>query len=139
MVCVYCGGETQVVNSRPQVKLMQVWRRRKCKSCGSIFSTSERIDLSGTLLIKKNDQTIEGFIREKLLLSIYRSLGHRKSAVSNSIAITNTIISKLLKNPSKPLIDRKQLIETSYEVLNHFDKAAAVHYSAYYPVKSDKS
>lgn len=136
---MYCGGETQVVNSRPQQKLKQVWRRRKCIVCGSLFTTSERIDLTKTLLIRKSDQKLEGFTREKLLLSIYTSLGHRKNAVSDSIAITDTIVSRLLKSVNQPIVDVDNLIKLSYDVLRHFDKAASVHYNAYYPIKANKT
>lgn len=138
MVCLYCGGETQVVNSRPQQKLKQVWRRRKCVVCGSIFTTSERIDLTKSLLIRKSNQKLEGFTREKLLLSIYTSLGHRKNAVSDSIAITETIVSRLLKSINQPIVDVETLIKLSHDVLRHFDTAASVHYNAYYPIKTNK-
>jgi len=136
MVCIFCDGKTQVVNSRLQKKQQQVWRRRKCPNCKNIFTTIERIDYSSSLLIDKIDGKTEHFVKEKLLLSIYSSLGHRKDPVGDSIAITDTIIAKVLKTIKTPLISRNVLIGISTDVLNRFDKTAAVHYKAYHPLKS---
>lgn len=136
MVCIYCGKATKVVNSRPQNKLKQVWRRRQCLNCKSLFTTTERIDLAKSLVLVKTDQKLEPFIKEKLLLSIFRSLGHRKSATSDAIAITDTVMAKLLKKLTSPLITPDTVIKQTSLVLSNFDQAANVHYLAYHPVKS---
>ena len=39
MNCEHCGGETQVINSRPQVTT--IYRRRECLVCHKRFSTNE--------------------------------------------------------------------------------------------------
>jgi transcriptional repressor NrdR len=134
MVCIYCSNKTQVVNSRNQTRLKQVWRRRKCSNCLNIFTTVERINLSNTLLISNKTGKVEDFLKEKLLLSIYDSLGHRDDPIRDAAAITDTIISNVLKSLKTPLIRREVLINISHDVLKKFDKAAAVHYLAYYPV-----
>jgi transcriptional regulator NrdR family protein len=117
------------------VRLKQIWRRRKCLNCHNIFSTIERINFSGSLIIENKSGKIEPFVKEKLLFSIYSSLGHRSDAVGDSIAITETIMSNLLKSLKSPLIKRNTIVETSVAVLNKFDKPASVHYKAYYPIK----
>lgn len=53
MVCIYCSGETQVINSRPQKRLNNIWRRRKCTACEGIFTTSESPDLTSSLVVIK--------------------------------------------------------------------------------------
>ncbi len=134
MVCIYCGSKTNVVNSRGQTRLKQVWRRRKCPNCKNIITTIERINFSSSLLVSTKTGKVEEFLKEKLLLSIYDSLGHRKDAINDAVAITDTIMSNILKSLKTPLIDRSTLINTSVKVLTKFDKPAAVHYKAYYPV-----
>ena len=134
MVCIYCGKKTQVVNSRNQKKLNQTWRRRKCPSCKNVFSTIERINLASSLVIKNRTNKIEGFQREKLFLSIYESLGHRKNPIEDSAAITDTVVSNLLERIKSPLIERSDLIKTCLVVIKNFDKTGAVHYAAYHPV-----
>jgi len=135
MVCIYCGAKTQVTNSRNQKKLKQVWRRRKCVNCSNIFTTIERIDYSTTLLIANNKGEVEEFIRDKLLLSIFQSLGHRASPIADAAAITDTIMSYVLNSLKTAVIKRDTLITISFNVLKKFDNAAAVHYLAYYPLE----
>jgi transcriptional regulator NrdR family protein len=137
MVCIYCGAKTQVINSRSQKRLKQVWRRRKCLACSNIFSTIERINFSNTLLITTRSGKVDDFSKEKLLLSIYDSLKHRRDALDDAIAITDTVMAKVLETLKTPLIDHNTLINISTEVLKRFDKPAAVHYSAYNPVKKN--
>ena len=136
MVCVYCGSKTQVTNSRNQKRLKQVWRRRKCTKCSNLFTTIERIDFSSTLLIVDEADNIEVFVKVRLFLSIYESLGHRVDAIGDAAAITDTVMSNVLKTLKTPLIKRESIVSIAYEVLKKFDKPAAVHYLAYYPVKT---
>jgi transcriptional regulator NrdR family protein len=137
MVCLYCRGKTQVVNSRHQKRLNQTWRRRKCSSCSNIFSTTEKINYSTTLLITNKTGTISDFSKDKLLLSVYRSLGHRDDAINDAVALTDTIMSSIIKPLATPLVDTASIVKTTYLVLSNFDKAAAVHYRAYYPLSKD--
>ena len=39
MTCPWCGGNTKVINSRPQEDI--VYRRRECLICKERFSTTE--------------------------------------------------------------------------------------------------
>jgi transcriptional regulator NrdR family protein len=98
-------------------------------------STIETLNFSGSLLVAKQSGLVEDFLREKLFLSIYRSLGHRSEAITDAVAITDTIVSDLIKKLKSPIIKREEIINASQEVLKRFDKAAEVHYKAYYPVK----
>ena len=65
MVCIYCGGETKVTNSRLQKRNNQVWRRRQCLECKGVFTTHEAVDLSSALLIDKSGAP-EPFISDLL-------------------------------------------------------------------------
>lgn len=49
MICPNCGGETEVVDSRPRNDNTIVWRRRRCISCKHRFHTVER-DITDMLL-----------------------------------------------------------------------------------------
>jgi transcriptional regulator NrdR family protein len=50
----YCGGNTCVIDTRPQTN-MRVRRRRKCRKCGARFSTVEVEARTLTALIKCRD------------------------------------------------------------------------------------
>ena len=69
MVCLQCGSETKVVNSRLQKRSNQVWRRRQCSSCQSIFTTQETADYSSIWLVKHSSGKLVPFSRDKLFLS----------------------------------------------------------------------
>lgn len=132
MVCLYCGQNTQVTNSRHQKRLNQIWRRRKCISCGAIFTTTEVVDLGGALRVHKT-AGLEPFSRDTLLLSLYESLKHRKSAIQDATALTSTVISTLHPLAEDTVIDRDVITTVSTSVLERFDKVAATHYAAFHP------
>ncbi len=132
MVCVYCGHSTQVINSRHQKKVNQVWRRRQCTNCQAIFTTREAVDTTQALRIKK-DKAYQPFSRDTLLLSIYDSLKHRKTAETDATALTATIMTKLYPLIHDATLNRTDITKTATAVLTRFDKAAATHYHAFHP------
>ena len=132
MVCIYCGSNTHVTNSRHQKRANQVWRRRKCLTCGAIFSTTEGADTSQALSVQKKDG-LEPFSRDMLLLSVYDSLRHRKSALEDATALTGTIISTLTPLADNAVLDRDVITTVTTTVLQRFDKPAATSYRAFHP------
>jgi transcriptional regulator NrdR family protein len=101
-------------------------------NCGTTFTSIEAVDLGGSVTVK-NNKALEPFQRDKLLLSIYDSLKHRKSALSDATGLTDTIIYKLYPHMQDAVIDRGNIIETVTEVLRRFDKAAATYYRSFHP------
>ncbi len=134
MVCIYCGGETQVVNSRLQKKSNQVWRRRRCLACQGVFTSYERADLAASLVFQRDKKHLEPFQRDKLFLSVYESVRHRKTAETDARALTDTILAKLRTKTQVASVDRSTLVSVSSEVLKRFDKAAYTAYLAYHPL-----
>lgn len=132
MVCIYCGQETQVINSRHQKRTNQVWRRRKCLACQAVFTTLEGVDAAQALRVK-NGKRFEPFSRDKLLLSIYDSLRHRKTAVTDATGLTATVMSLLYQSISEATLERESIVEITSAVLERFDKAAATHFRAFHP------
>ena len=134
MECILCRGKTRVINSRPQKKLRKIWRRRVCLSCGAVFTSSEQIDLEKSILVKDSESKFEPFVPEKLLLSIHDSLKHRKTALADSVALTNTIVYKMFNSLSEPVVSREAIIDLSSGVLKRFDRVSYTHYLAYHPL-----
>jgi len=132
MVCIYCGGKTQVTNSRPQKRLNQTWRRRECLACGAIFSTNEAADLSTSLAVRHQNGPVRAFSRDKLLVSVLRAVGHRRQPVEDASALTATITAKLLRSTATASVSPLDIIKTTLEALQHFDTAAAISYQAYH-------
>jgi len=122
-----------VIHSRHQKKLNQVWRRRKCKQCGAVFSTEESVTYGGTWAVRGASGALQPFSRDKLLLSLYISCKHRKSALEDASALADTVIRKLLDKARDGTLDSQMITDTAQVALNRFDKAASTHYAAYHP------
>lgn len=133
MVCIYCGGNTQITNSRPQKRLNHVWRRRKCAACGAIFTTSETPDLLSSWRIRKT-KSLEPFSRDQLFLSLYDSVRHRKTAQSDATALTDTVINRVTSWVVDGSLMQNDLTRETTEILKRFDQVAATHYAAFHPL-----
>ncbi len=134
MVCVYCGDKTRVSNSRSAKKSNRTWRRRVCTSCKSSFTTIEEVEFPSSLLFRNTLGLLEPFERDKLYISVYLACQHRKGAISEAKALTATVLARLSPHINQAVLDRQIIIEVTGEVLNRFDYAAGVQYSAYHPL-----
>ena len=143
MVCMYCGDDTQVVNSRLQRRSNQIWRRRKCRACRAVFSSLEAVDFTTSLSLATSQNIgssgkvktrLQPFSRDILFVSILDSCRHRKTAVGDATALTSTILGRILPLIHDGVIDRNDLIVIVAETLKRFDKAAHVYYAAYHPI-----
>jgi transcriptional repressor NrdR len=132
MFCINCGEKTNITNSRFSKRLKSVWRRRQCSTCKNVFTTREFVDYWRSFKVA-NSNVLEPFVRDKLFLSIYESLRHRKTAITDAEAITETVLTGLLTMRSKN-IPQKEIIKLSYVALRRFDAAAAVQFKAFHPI-----
>jgi transcriptional regulator NrdR family protein len=138
MVCIYCGSATQVINSRAQKRLNQVWRRRQCVVCGSVMTTHEATDLGATLRVAKNRDgkrapALQPFDRDHLFVSIYESCRHRPEAITDAAALVQTVLAELRPKIQEGTVTRETLVEATKQVLERFDAVAATMYQAYHP------
>lgn len=134
MVCLYCMGETEVYNSRSKRRSATVWRRRRCKACVAQFTTLETPDLQTSLLIRHEGGTLKAFSRDRLFLSLYKSLGHRDNALDDATALTATVLAKILRGSvtESGILEATVLAKTSYSTLRRYDPLAAHTYKAYH-------
>lgn len=134
MVCIYCGNDTKVINSRFQKRSNNVWRRRQCLNCNNVFTSIEQPELQGSLVVKKIGGRIEPFSSDKLLISVYEACKHRKTAVNDAAALTDTIIGRLQKHIANASLTRTDIVKVASEVLKRFDRSAQVQYLAFHPL-----
>jgi transcriptional repressor NrdR len=134
MICIYCKKETEVTNSRPKMRTPSVWRRRACLDCKQHFTSIELPDYEKALRVLGSTRKALPFSRDKLFLSLYKSLGHRSDALSSATALTATVIGRLLtKNPSADgTLNPRAIAKVSLEALKRFDPLAAATYKAYH-------
>lgn len=101
-------------------------------ACHNIFTSVEKPELAGAVVIKRQNGRLEGFEREKLLISVYESCRHRKTAVSDATALTETIIGRLQTHITDAAVGRDDIVGVTSEVLKRFDRAAQVQYLAFH-------
>lgn len=131
MVCLYCGNSTKVTNSRPQKRSNRVWRRRECLECQATITTLEKVDFETALSLERAGK-LYPFSRDTLFLSIYESLRHRPSAITDASQLTDTIITYLFPKVTHGSISRAEVVDMAKSVLTRFDTAAASHYAAFH-------
>ena len=131
MVCVYCGNKTQVINSRHQKRNNGVWRRRQCKKCMAVFTSLEQVDTQTSLVVNKSGR-LEPFSRDKVLISLYDSLKHRKTATSDASGLADTIVNQAFARNESSEIGLNALKSIILSTLDRFDPVSAVHFQAYY-------
>ena len=132
MVCIYCSGETDVINSRSQKRSNQVWRRRKCQACGAIFTTHESIDLSTALMVEVSGRHTP-FERHLILMDLLLALQDREDRYSAADEATGTVITRVLALPSKPVFKPSEISAICADVLKKLDKRAWLRYLADHP------
>lgn len=128
MNCPYCNADSKVTNSRLQKRTNSVWRRRQCLSCRAIWTTSERLQGSGTFKVDVGG-TLVDFHTELLLISLYESLKHRKTPAIDAQYVFSTVLEQLQKT-NKPVFPSSLIAQSSYKVLKNYDKLAAELYKA---------
>ena len=131
MRCPFCGkDDTQVKDSRASEDGATIRRRRLCTSCGSRFTTFERIQLRDLIVIKRNGKKIQ-FDRDKILKSMLLSLRKRQT---NDEAIDRAVngIVRQLESSGDSEIQSKFIGELVMNALAEIDNVAYIRYASVY-------
>ncbi len=131
MRCPFCGNEdTQVKDSRPTEDGSSIRRRRFCPSCGSRFTTFERVQLRDLVVIKKNGQRAP-FERDKLFRSLSIALRKRPIQEDRIDRIVSSIIRRL-ESSGESDIPAQHIGELVMEALEGLDQVAYVRFASVY-------
>ena len=131
MRCPFCGKEdTHVKDSRASEDGATIRRRRSCTSCGSRFTTFERIQLRDLIVVKRNGKKI-AFDRDKLLKSMLMALRKRQT---NDDAIERAVngIVRQLESSGDNEIQSKFIGELVMNALAEIDNVAYIRYASVY-------
>ena len=132
MKCIYCSHETKVVNSRPKKLDHQTWRRLNCTSCGSTVTSIESVSLDEALRVEKRNSGIEPFYRDKLYISIYKSIDHMPDPAVNASYLTNNVLRHMYKTkPFGPVVPSSTISKHAATTLKNFNAAASVRYLSF--------
>jgi transcriptional regulator NrdR family protein len=75
---------------------------------------------------------VQPFSRDKLLLSLHKSCGHRQTALDDATGLTDTVINKLRVHAAEGTVSKRDIAQVVQVALNRFDKVASVSYQAYH-------
>ncbi len=131
MRCPFCSSdETQVKDSRPTEDNSAIRRRRYCPSCGSRFTTFERIQLRELTVVKRNNQRVP-FDRDKLFRSILVSLRKRPVDPDRVERMVNGIVRRL-ESLGESEIPSQVIGEMVMDGLSNLDPVAYVRFASVY-------
>jgi transcriptional repressor NrdR len=131
MRCPFCGhDDTQVKDSRPTEDNSAIRRRRFCPSCGSRFTTFERVQLRDLVVVKKNGQK-EPFDRDKLARSIAIAVRKRPVEPERVERIVSGIVRRL-ESLGESEIPSTVVGEMVMDALSTLDPVAYVRFASVY-------
>ncbi len=131
MVCPFCeSADTNVINSRNKAKLSRVWRRRKCNGCLKVFTTNETPNYDQLVVTKRNGHT-ERFSYSKLFISVWRACEALPKTTEVASALTETILTKTIKESQGGAIATEQIGTLASQVLQRYNASAFVRYASY--------
>ncbi|MGE5461527.1 MAG: transcriptional regulator NrdR [Solirubrobacterales bacterium] len=132
MRCPWCGHEDdKVVDSRPAEQGTTIRRRRECRSCGRRYTTFERIEELG-LMVLKRDGTREPWDREKMVAGIRKAIVNRPVSGDEVAQVADRIETRLRRKG--PEIASQQI---GLEVLQHLQRLDHVAYIRFVSVYKD--
>ena len=131
MKCPFCNNtETQVKDSRPTEDGSAIRRRRLCPSCGSRFTSFERVQLRDLTVIKKDGKRAV-FNRDKLANSILTALRKRKVDSERVEKLISGIVRRL-ESSGEIDIPSHMIGQLVMESLSEIDQVAYVRFASVY-------
>ena len=128
MVCPYCRTKTRVVNSRPQRRRYQVWRRRQCPDCRATTTSYERLAPESVVSVSLANGQRLPLVEIAIAGPIYTALGSVTEAEAAS-ALTQTCLAKVF-DCQQAEISQRQLELIIYQTLRPYSRRAALRYLA---------
>ena len=131
MRCPFCGtDDTQVKDSRASEDASSIRRRRLCSSCGSRFTTFERIQLRDLIVLKRNGKK-DIFDREKVVKSMQIALRKRPVDMAIVERAQNGIV-RQLESSGDTEVSSDLIGELVMNALGQIDHVAYIRYASVY-------
>ena len=131
MRCPFCSFiDTQVKDSRPSQDHAAIRRRRFCPSCGSRFTTFERVQLRELTVVKRDDSRTP-FERDKLMRSINIATRKRPVDPEDIERMVNGIVRRL-ETLGENDVTSTAIGELVMDGLSQLDSIAYVRFASVY-------
>ena len=132
MRCPWCGHEDdKVVDSRPTEQGAAIRRRRQCLSCKRRYTTFERVEELGLLVVKR-DGTAEPYLREKVIAGISKAIVNRPVTEEQVLRVVDRVEVRLRRKG--PQVPSEQV---GLEILAQLAKLDQVAYMRFASVYKD--
>jgi transcriptional repressor NrdR len=129
MKCPYCGFEdSKVTDSRAMEGGIR--RRRECLSCGQRFTTAERVELGGLVVVKKDGRR-EEFSREKILLGVRKACEKRPIPHGSVEALVDDVEAQV-HDQGKAEVPTSFVGELVIDRLRELDEVAYIRFASVY-------
>jgi transcriptional repressor NrdR len=130
MRCPKCGkSETRVIDSR-DLDEASIRRRRECETCGTRFTTYERIEAPRLTVIKR-DGARQEFDREKLVSGLRKALTRRPVAEDAAEQAADQIEVQLRAGGNAE-VDSSEIGRLAMETLRVLDQIAYIRFASVY-------
>src|SRR3989449_7085370 len=134
MNCPFCSADdTRVTASRPDEDGIR--RRRECLSCGRRFSTIERVELAGVVLLKKDGRR-EVFDRGKIVAGV-RKACEKRPIPSGAIEALADEVEQAVYAMNKAEVPSSVVGELVMERLKALDHIAYIRFASVYRAFAD--
>jgi len=129
MKCPYCGFEdSKVTDSRAMEGGIR--RRRECLSCGQRFTTVERVELGGLMVVKKDGRR-EEFSREKILVGVRKACEKRPIPQGAVEALADDVETQVYAQ-GKAEVPASLIGELVIDRLRELDDVAYIRFASVY-------
>ena len=129
MKCPYCGfDDSKVTDSRAMEGGIR--RRRECLSCGQRFTTAERVELGGLMVVKKDGRR-EEFSREKILLGVRKACEKRPIPQGSVEALVDDVETQVYAQ-GKAEVPTSLVGELVIDRLRALDEVAYIRFASVY-------
>ncbi|MDX9970293.1 MAG: transcriptional regulator NrdR [Candidatus Gracilibacteria bacterium] len=130
MICPKCHkNSTRVLDSRETEGHRSIRRRRECEICQHRFTTFERVDVSGFIVVKK-DGSREAYDRQKVVKGIWKSCEKRKITQDQVQALVNDLEEKWVRFGTE--LASVQIGEDVMNALKDLDEVAYIRFASVY-------
>jgi len=134
MNCPFCeSGNTRVTDSRPDEGAIR--RRRECLACGQRFTTIERVELPGVVLLKKDGRR-EAFDRAKIIAGV-RKACEKRPIPSGAIEDLAAEVEHAVYALNKAEVPSSAIGELVMDRLKTLDHIAYIRFASVYRAFAD--
>jgi transcriptional repressor NrdR len=131
MLCPLCGHlESKVINSRQTPRGDGIRRRRECLKCAHRFSTSEVVEKTPIIVVKRDGKR-ESFDRQKVTAGILRACEKRPVTLEEVERVVQFVEKTLYNNMEKEVSSLK-IGEMVLKQLRQLDEVAYVRFASVY-------